>query len=100
MLLPDVSDFAISKCGKLRFGEPGNILMLVVYRPFSGGVEATDEVQERTFACSAFTDYCNLFTGLDLEREIAKNYQIFIAGAIDLREVFYEYEWLGGQASV
>jgi hypothetical protein len=100
MLLPDVSDFAISKCGKLRFGEPGNILMLVVYRPFSGGVEAADEVQERTFPCSALAYYGNLFTGLDLERKIAKNYQIFIAGTIDLREVFYKNEWLWGQGLV
>ena len=100
MLLPDVSDFAISKRGELRFGEPGNILMLVVYRPFSGSVETTDEVQQRTFSRSALAYYGNLFTGLDLEREIAKNYQIFVAGTIDLREVFYKYEWLGGQSSV
>jgi hypothetical protein len=74
--------------------------MLVVYRPFSGGVEATDEVQERTFACSALAYYGDLFTGLDLEREIAKNYQILVAGTVDLREVFYKNEWLWGQGLV
>ena len=94
MLLPDVSNFAIPKRGKLGFGELSNVLMLVVYRPFSGSVEATDEVQERAFSCAALAYYGNLFTRLDQEREIAKNYQIFVAGTIDLREVFYEYEWL------
>ena len=94
MLLPYVSDFAISKRGELRFGEPDNILMFVVYRPVSRRVEATDEVQERTFSGSALAYYGNLFAGLDLEREIAKNHQILIAGTIDLREVFYKNEWL------
>ena len=89
VLLPDVSDFAISKRGELGFGEPGNVLMLVVYRPFSRRVEATDEVQECTFSCSALAYYGNLFAGLDLERKISKNYQILIAGTVDLREVFY-----------
>ena len=94
MLLPDIPDLAISKRGELRFGEPGNVLMFVVYRPFSGRVESTDEVQERTFACSAFADYRNLFPGLDMEREVAKNYQILIAGTIDLRQIFDANQWL------
>ena len=85
MLLPDIPDFAISKRGELRFGEPRNTPIFVVYRPFSRRVEAADEVQERTFPCSAFANYGNLFTGLDMEREAAKNYQVLIAGTIDLR---------------
>lgn len=100
MLLPDVSDFTIPKRGKLRFREPSNILMFVVYRPFSGRVESTDEVEQGALACSALADYGDLFTGLNLEREIAKNDQIFIAGTIDLRQILDTNEWLGSHSSV
>jgi hypothetical protein len=57
-------------------------------------------VQKRTFARSALTNYGNLFTGLDMERKVAKNYQIFIAGTIDLRQFFDTNQWLRGQDSV
>ncbi len=84
MQLPDVPDLAIAEFGALGFGELRDVFIFVVYRPFGGGVEAADEVKERALPRPAFADDGDLFAGFDVEREVAEDYEVFVAGAVDL----------------
>ncbi len=100
MLLPDIPDLAISKRGKLRFGECCDVLILVVYRPTGSGIESTDKVEKSTLTRSAFTYDSDLLTLRNLQIKIAKNHEIFIAGSINLGEFFDSDQRLWGQAPV
>src|ERR1700733_15499682 len=100
MLLPYIPDLTIAEFGALGFGEFRDVFMFVVYRPFGGGVETADEVKEGALPCSAFADDGNLFAGFDVEREVAKDDEIFVARAVHFGESFDADKWLGGQAIV
>ena len=88
MLLPHIADFAIAETRELGFGQSNNILMFVVYRTFGRCVEAADQVQEGAFSCAALAYDGDLLAFSDLQRQVAENDQIFVARAIDLREIF------------
>ena len=86
MLLPHIPDLAISKIRELMLGQSDNILIFVVYRPGAWCVEPADQMQEGTLAGAALTDDGNLLALGDLQRQIVKNDEIFVARAVDLRE--------------
>src|SRR5260370_17841018 len=86
MILPNESNFPVSKVRQRRVRETRNVRMVEVYLTFGGPVQTAHEIQESTLACSRFAHKGQPLAAPDLEAHIRENEQIGVPGSKLLSE--------------